>query len=70
MANSMVTIVLLDEGIEHHECICVYCCLSIYVYLYSTLHSLQVKNWKCDSQEFERKLVVYFVLHYSRKRFF
>ena len=37
--------------------------------LCSTLHSLQVKNnWKCDSQElFERKLVVYFVLHYSRK---
>ena len=29
------------------------------------------KNWKCDSQElFDRKLVVYFVLHYSRKRFF
>ena len=28
-------------------------------------------NWKRDSQElFERKLVVYFVLHYSRKRFF
>ena len=28
-------------------------------------------NWKCESQElFERKLVVYFVLHYSRKRFF
>ena len=28
-------------------------------------------NWKCDSKElFERKLVVYFVLHYSRKRFF
>ena len=28
-------------------------------------------NWKCNSQElFERKLVVYFVLHYSRKRFF
>ena len=28
-------------------------------------------NWKCDSQElFERKLVVYFVLHYSRKRYF
>ena len=28
-------------------------------------------NWKCDSQElFERKVVVYFVLHYSRKRFF
>ena len=27
--------------------------------------------WKCNSQElFERKLVVYFVLHYSRKRFF
>ena len=26
-------------------------------------------NWKCDSQElFETKLVVYFVLHYSRKR--
>ena len=29
------------------------------------------KNWKCDSQGlFERKLVVYFVLHYARKRFF
>ena len=28
------------------------------------------KNWKCDSQGlFERKLVVYFVLHYARKRF-
>ena len=28
-------------------------------------------NWKCDSQElFERKVVVYFVLHYSRKGFF
>ena len=28
-------------------------------------------NWKCDSQElFERKLVLYFVLHYSSKRFF
>ena len=28
-------------------------------------------NWKCNSQElFERKLVVYFVLHYSRKKFF
>ena len=28
-------------------------------------------NWKCDNQElFERKLVVYFVLDYSRKRFF
>ena len=28
-------------------------------------------NWKCDSEElFERKLVVHFVLHYSRKRFF
>ena len=28
-------------------------------------------NWKCDNQElFERKLVVYFVLHYSKKRFF
>ena len=34
--------------------------------------SLQVKNnWKCDSQElFERKLIDYFVLHYSRKGFF
>ena len=27
--------------------------------------------WKCDCQElFERKLVVYFVLDYSRNRFF
>ena len=41
--------------------------------LYSTLHSIQVKKdiGNVDSQElFERKLVVYFVLHYSRKRFF
>ena len=36
----------------------------LYIFiLCSTLHSLQVKNnWKCD-----RKLVVYFVLHYSRR---
>ena len=28
-------------------------------------------NWKCDNQElFERKLVDYFMLHYSRKSFF
>ena len=48
--------------------------------LYSTLHSLQVKNnWKCDSEDllfslvknyFERKLVIHVLLHYLRKRFF
>ena len=61
------------EGIEHLKWICDLCCLAICIYLYSTLHSFQIKNnkWKFDNQElFERKLAVYFVLHYSSKTFF
>ena len=65
------------KGIERLECITVFTkshlsLLLSYIYLYSTLYSFQVKkNWKCDSEELlERKLVVYFALHYSRKRFF
>ena len=47
--------------------------LAIYIYfvLNSAQSSGKKSNWKCDSEElFERKLVVYFVLHYSRERFF
>ena len=47
-------------------------CLAVYIYfvLNSAQSSGKRKNWKCDSEElFERKLIVYFVLHYSRKRF-
>ena len=60
------------EGIEDLYWICDLCCLAIFIYLYSTLHNLQVKNnWKRNNEElFERKLVVYLVLHYSRKKFF
>ena len=32
------------EGIEHLKWICDPCCLSICIYLYSTLHSLSVKR--------------------------
>ena len=42
------------------------------IYIYFVLNSAKVKKkWKCDSEElFERKLVVSFVLHYLRSRFF
>ena len=42
----------------------------VWQFLFSTPHGLQLKKkWKCDSEElFERKLVVYFVLHYSPAR--
>ena len=43
----------------------------IYFVLNSAHSSGKKNNRKCDSQElFENKLVAYFVLHYSRKRFF
>ena len=42
------------------------------LFVLNSAHSSGKKNnWKCDSQEiFERKLVVNFLFHYSRKRFF
>ena len=40
----------------------------LYFVVNSAQSSGKKNNWKCDSQYiFERKLVVYFVLHYSRK---
>ena len=54
----------IREGIEHLEWMCQVCVYNVlasynFVYLYSTLHSLQVQ--KTIGQElFERKLVVQF----------
>ena len=52
----------------------IFCLLPGYLHLVvlnSAQSSGQKNNWKCDSLElFERELVVYFVLHYSRNRFF
>ena len=47
-------------------------CLAIYIYfVLKSAQSSDKKKLKCDSEGlFERKLVVYFVLHYSRSRFF
>ena len=59
------------EGIGHLKWLCDLCCLDIFIYLLATLQSPQEKKWKCDSQElFERKLFVYFLLYYSKKRLF
>ena len=63
MENSLVTYGFNKdkERIEHRKWICDQLC---------TVSRLK-KDWKSDNQELvERKLVVYFVLHYSRKRFF
>ena len=66
------------KGIERLECITLF--TEVASQLSGNLHlfvlnseqsSGKKNNWKCDSQElFERELVVYFLLHYSRKRFF
>ena len=64
------------EEIERLECICVYQSRSqlsgnLHYFVLNSAQSSGKKNWKCDSEElFKRKLVVYSVLHYSRKRFF
>ena len=64
------------EGIERLECICVFRSRSelsgkIHYFVLNSAQSSGKKNWKCDSEQlFKRKLVIYFVLHYSRKRFF
>ena len=63
------------KGIEHLDYITLFTQLSGNLHLF-VLNSEQSSgkkkiNWKCDSQElFERDLDVYFLLHYSRKRFF
>ena len=46
MENSLVTYGFNKdgEGIEHLKWICDICCMAICIYLYSTLHSLQVKK--------------------------
>ena len=65
------------EGIERLECICVYLSRSklsgnLHYFVFNSAQSSgKKKKWKCDSEDlFQRKLVVYFVLHYSQKRFF
>ena len=47
-------------------------CLAVCIYfVLNSAQSSGREKWKCDSEELlERKLVVYFVLHYSQKRFF
>ena len=69
----------LTEGIVRLECISllkshlIFCLLSGYLHLFCTQMCtvFKGKKWKCDSDNlFKRKLVVYFVLHYSSKRFF
>ena len=64
------------KGVERLECITLFTEVAFQLsgnFIYFVLNfarSSGKKNWKCDSEElFERKLV-YFVLHYSRKRFF
>ena len=44
----------------------------VWLFVFNSAQSSGKKNnWKCDSQDlFERKRVVHFVLHYSRKNFF
>ena len=76
-ANSLVTFSRWKPETESNT-LSSLCFLAIYnfIYLYSTLHSLQVKKqfeiWLLlVSQElFERKLVVHFLLHYWKKWFF
>ena len=73
MENSLVTAYGFNkdrERIEHLKWICDLCCVVISK-LVSAQSSGKKNNWKCDGQElFERKRAVYFLLHYSRKRFF
>ena len=64
------------EGIECLKCICVYWSRSqlsgnLHYFVLISAQSSDKKKWKYNCEElFKRKLVVYFVLHYSRKRFF
>ena len=48
-------------------------CPAVYIYfaLKPAQSSGKKNKWQCESEEFfERRFVVYVVLHYSRKRFF